>query len=382
MARIWNKHKQTNAPLRRKVFVAMSGGVDSSVAAKLLKDQGHKVAGIFLHFWKEENPPGPLYQGGNFENKCCSAQALLDARRVADKIGMSLYTLNFAEIFKKRVVDNFLDEYANGRTPNPCVVCNKQVKLGHLIKQAKKLGFDYVASGHYALIKKTKKQENKKTKYKLFKAKDKNKDQSYFLYTLSQEELAHLLFPLGDYTKTQVRGLAKKFKLPVAEKKESQEICFIPEKGHNEFLRRHLKLKRGEIKIFNGKVVGAHQGLPLYTIGQRKGIAIGGTGPYYAAKIDYKTNTLYVVNSYNDKILYGRELEAKNVNWLSGVAPKLSLNCQAVIRYRHRPVKCVVVKTSKNRFKVKFAQPQRAITSGQSVVFCSGEQILGGGIIC
>lgn len=357
-----------------KIAVAMSGGVDSSVAAKLLKDQGHEVAGIFLHFWKEEQPP--LIKGSrgglDFENKCCSAEALLDARRVADKIGIPLYTLNLAEIFKKRVVDNFLAEYANGRTPNPCVICNKRVKLGHLIKQAKKLGFDYVATGHYVINKRG----------KLYRAKDKNKDQSYFLYTFSQEELNHLLFPLGNYTKTQVRGLAKKFKLPVAEKPESQEICFISDKSHNEFLRRHLKLKPGLIKTFDNKTIGAHQGLPLYTVGQRKGIEIGGTGPYYAAKMDYKKNILYAVNSHDNKILYSHKLIAKNVNWLLAVEPDLPLNCQAVIRYRHKSVKCTVIKISKNKFKIKFTQPQRAITPGQSVVFYKGEQILGGGIIC
>ncbi len=233
----------------------MSGGVDSSVAAKILKDQGHEVVGIFLHFWKEENknipldtrPTGRLQSfgreggRGDFENKCCSTEALLDARRVANKIGIPLYTLNFAGVFKKQVVDNFLDEYKKGRTPNPCVRCNKSVKLGYLIKQAKKLGFNYVATGHYAVVKKTKNQENKKTKYKLYKAKDREKDQSYFLYTFNQGELKHLLFPLGKYTKKQVRGLAKKFKLPVAEKPESQEICFIQGKNHNEFLKRYLK---------------------------------------------------------------------------------------------------------------------------------------------
>lgn len=379
---------------KKRIAVAMSGGVDSSVAAKLLKDQGHEVAGIFLHFWKEENPPNPLDKGGNFENKCCSAQALLDARRVADKIGIPLYTLNFAEIFKQQVVDDFLSQYQSGQTPNPCVICNKRVKLGYLIKQAKKLGFDYVASGHYARLRRKfsnpnptaggqfPKNANNKNAYKLYKAKDKNKDQSYFLYTLSQEELAHLLFPLGGYTKARVRQLAKKFKLPVAEKPESQEICFIPEKNHNEFLRRHLKLKHGLIKTLDGKVIAGHQGLPLYTIGQRKGIRVGGTGPYYAAKMDYQTNDLYVVKNYNDQLLYEDKLIAKNVNWLSAHKLKLPLNCQVVIRYRHKPVKCVIAGISKNKYQVKFNKPQRAVTPGQSAVFYRGQQVLGGGIIC
>ncbi|MFH0955870.1 MAG: tRNA 2-thiouridine(34) synthase MnmA [Candidatus Falkowbacteria bacterium] len=362
---------------KKLIAVAMSGGVDSSVAAKILKDQGHKVVGIFLHFWHDAAGS----ENDRTENKCCSAEALLDARRVADKIGLPLYTLNFAKIFKKQVADNFLDEYKIGKTPNPCVRCNKSVKLGFLIKQAKKLGFDYVASGHYARLEKTGK------KFNLFAAKDKNKDQSYFLYTFNQNELAHLFFPLGGYTKTQVRGLAKKFKLPVAEKSESQEICFIPGKSHNEFLKRHLKLKPGLIKITplikgDRGIVGQHQGLPLYTIGQRKGIAIGGTGPYYAAKMDYKKNILYVVNECNDKILFKDKLIAKNVNWLVGAPPKMPLKCQAVIRYRHKPVKCVITKINKNKYQVKFGQAQRAITPGQSVVFYRKNQVLGGGIIC
>lgn len=362
-----------NKNKKLKIAVAMSGGVDSSVAAKLLKNQGHEVIGIFLHFWHENRGLSIA------ENKCCSTEALLDARRVADKIGIRLYALNFAGEFKRQVVDNFLTEYSRGRTPNPCVRCNKLVKLGYLIKQAKKLGFDQVASGHYALIKKAKKQKSQNSIYKLYKANDKNKDQSYFLYTFKQNELKHLLFPLGNYTKPEVRAMAKKFKLLVAEKKESQEICFIAERDHNDFLKRHLKLKSGKIKTFVGKVLGNHGGLPLYTIGQRKGIEIGGTGPYYVAKMDYKKNILYVVDDNQDSRIFKSGLIAKNVNWIA-VRPRLPLKCQAVIRYRHQPVKCIVKKSGVN-YDVKFKDPQRAVTPGQSVVFYSGKQVLGGGII-
>lgn len=344
---------------KKRIAVAMSGGVDSSVAAKLLKVQGHDVRGIFLRFWKEKT-------SGEVD------QALLDARRAAAKIGLRLDDLNFKEIFKKQVVDNFLSEYGKGQTPNPCVRCNKSVKIGSLIKQAEKLGFDYLATGHYAINKNG----------RLYKAKDKNKDQSYFLYTLNQNELKRLIFPLGEYTKPRVRALARKFKLPAAEKKESQEICFIQDKSHNEFLKRHLKLKPGKIKTIGGKTIGAHQGLPLYTIGQRKGIKIGGSGPYYAAKMDYKKNILYVANDGDDKILYNSKLIAKNVNWIAGAEPRLPLKCQAVIRYRHQPIKCVVTKINKNKYQVKFAKALRAITPGQSVVFYRGEEVLGGGIIC
>lgn len=369
-----------------KIAVAMSGGVDSSVAAKLLKDQGHFVAGIFLRFWKENSNQG--------ENKCCSEEALLDAQRVADKIGLPLYTLNFTRVFKQQVVDNFLIEYAGGRTPNPCVRCNKLVKLGFLIKQAKKLGFDYVASGHYARLKREflisnfpssanaaeDKQfsKNKKIIYKLHKAKDKNKDQSYFLYTFNQNELKHLLFPLGDYTKTEVRQMAKRWQLPVAEKKDSQEICFIPEKSHNEFLRRHLKLTPGPIKTLDGETVGAHEGLPLYTIGQRQGIKIGGSGPFYAVKMDYRSKTLDVVKDSRDKRLFSDRLTVKNVNWLSGTAPATA---QAVIRYRHPAAACRLKRINKKTLAVKFREPQRAVTPGQSIVFYRGREALGGGII-
>lgn len=347
--------RQTKKKL--KIAVAMSGGVDSSVAAKLLKDKGHEVVGIFLHFWKE---------GIKAKNE----EAFSEARRAASKIGVPLYVLDFSAAFKKQVVDNFLSEYDGGRTPNPCVRCNKLVKLGLLIEAADKLGFNYVATGHYV----------KNKNGKLYKAEDKEKDQSYFLYTLDKKELKRLLFPLGNYTKPQVRKMAKKFGLPAAEKKDSQEICFIPEKSHNEFLRRHLKLKPGPIKTFDGKTVGQHKGLPLYTIGQRKGIEIGGTGPYYAAKMDYKKNVLYVVIDGNDKRIYDDMLIAKNVNWVSGNAPS-SLKCQAVIRYHHKPVDCKIKKITKHNFKVIFSEPQRAITSGQSVVFYRGAEVLGGGII-
>lgn len=352
---------------KQKIIVAMSGGVDSSVAAKILKDK-HETVGIFLHFWKE---PGLK----DAENKCCSIEALQDARRICQKIGISLYTMNFSREFKKDVVDEFLRSYSSGGTPNPCVRCNKMVKLGLLIKKAQELGFSHVASGHYVRLKKVGKL------FKLFKGKDPEKDQSYFLYTLTQEQLSHLIFPLGDYTKPKVRELARKYGLPTASKKESQEICFISGKSHNEFLRRHLKLKRGPIKTLDGKIVGEHQGLPLYTIGQRKGIEIGGVGPFYATSMDYENNILYVVNDVDDKSLYKSELVAKNVNWISGETPKKSLKCEAVIRYRHKPVKCQISFTKKEECLVKFSKPQRAITVGQSIVFYNKDEVLGGGII-
>jgi len=273
------------------------------------------------------------------------------------------------------VVDDFLSQYQKGKTPNPCVLCNKKVKIGKLLQYALSMGFDYVATGHYLKIKKVGRS------YKLYRAKDKNKDQSYFLYTFEQQQLAHLLFPLANYTKPQVRAWAKKWHLPVAEKGESQEICFIPGKHHNDFLKKYLSLAPGDIKLLDGKVIGRHQGLSLYTIGQRRGIEIGGTGPYYAAQFDWKHNILYVVQDFSDPLLYGAKLWAKKVNWLSGKGPKMPFSCQAVIRYRHKAVKCVIMKKSAKGYEVIFKQPQRAITPGQSIVFYQGTEVLGGGII-
>ena len=346
----------------------MSGGVDSSVAAQLLKNQGYDVSGVFLHFWKDEAI------GPKAENRCCSLQSLLDAKAVADTIGIPIYTFNFSSPFKKAVVDNFLSEYAAGRTPNPCVVCNKRIKLGLLLKHARALGFDYVASGHYLDIRKV------GSEYRLFKAKDDNKDQSYFLYTFTPDELKHLMFPLGRYTKPQVRQLASKFKLSVAAKPESQDICFLSG-SHNDFLKRYLKLAPGDIRLLEtGEKIGEHQGLPLYTIGQRRGL-VGGTGPYYVAKFDYKKNILYVVKNWNENILYEKGLIAKKVNWLSGRLPKKSFRCSAVIRYGHPAVACTVMPKGKADYLVAFLKPQRAVTPGQSVVFYDKKRVLGGGII-
>ncbi len=351
-----------------KVLVAMSGGVDSSVAAQLLKNQGYEVAGVFLHFWKDESA------GEKHENRCCSLESLMDAKLVAAKIGIPLYTFNFSEPFKKAVVDNFLDEYSAGRTPNPCVVCNRKIKIGLLLKHARALGYDYLATGHYLTIKKLGRD------YQLFKAKDKNKDQSYFLYTFGPDELKHLLFPLGSYIKPQVRKLAAKFKLVVAGKAESQDICFLSG-DHNNFLKKYLILKPGDIRVLEtGEKIGEHQGLPLYTIGQRRGL-VGGTGPYYVAKFDYRKNILYVVKNWNESILYGKELIAQEVNWLNGRPPKRTLSCEAVIRYGHKAVKCQVSPKNKKDYFVEFAAPQRAITPGQSIVFYNKKQVLGGGII-
>lgn len=353
-----------------KILVAMSGGVDSSVSAQLLKNQGHDVSGVFLNFWKDKTDPEKQ------ENKCCSQEALLDAKKVAEKIGIPFFTLDFAQEFKSLVVDYFISEYENGRTPNPCIVCNKQIKIGLLLKKAKELGFDGVASGHYL------KREDRDGEIRVYRAKDRNKDQSYFLYTFTQAEIKKLYFPLGKYTKAEVREIASKYGLPTASKAESQDICFLSG-SHNIFLKRHLKLKPGPIKRReDNKVIGEHQGLALYTLGQRKGIEIGGTGPYYVAEKDKKTNTLWVVGSWNDNLLYQKEFQIEQATWMDKEKPALPLSCQVIIRYGHEALPCKVEKgTKKRELKVILKKSTRAVTAGQSAVFYQRNRVLGGGVI-
>lgn len=346
-----------------KVAVAMSGGVDSSVAAALLQQQGYFVFGVFMKFWSASAAT----------NKCCSLDAYNDAKKVADALGFPIYTLNLKNDFKKQVVDDFLRQYQLGLTPNPCVHCNQFIKFGLFLKKAKGLGCDYIATGHYARVKKT------GDNYCLLKGKDKIKDQSYFLWTLKSEQLKQILFPIGQYDKFEVRKLAKKFNLPVYNKRDSQEICFTP-KHHNEFLKKHLMLKKGDIMTIAGQKVGEHQGLPLYTLGQRKGIGIGGAGPFYVVKSDYPKNILWVAKNFDDKTIYSRSLITKEVNWLNG-EPKLPFKCQAKIRYGHPAVPAIIKQKKTGNYVVEFNRPQRAITPGQSAVFYRGELVLGGGVI-
>ncbi len=345
----------------------MSGGLDSSAAAFLLKKQGYEVMGVFMRLGFGDN------EGENA------------ARRVCQKLGIKFYPLNLASKFKKEIIDYFLKSYEKGLTPNPCVKCNKIIKFKELFKKARELGADYIATGHYA-----QKHENKNI-FKLFCGEDEGKDQSYFLYNLTQGRLKHILFPLGKYKKDEVRKIADRAGLSYL-KKESQDVCFLAG-DHNDFLKDNLKLKPGEIKTLANQIVGQHQGLPLYTIGQRKGVEIGGTGPYYVAECDYKTNILWVVKKGDDPALYKDELIARDVNWISGIEPKLPLTCLVAIRYGHKPTKCKIQKSKGkiNEYLIKFEKPQRAITPGQSVVFYlprrskakegNENEVLGGGVI-
>ncbi|MBU4217127.1 tRNA 2-thiouridine(34) synthase MnmA [Candidatus Parcubacteria bacterium] len=350
---------------KKLVAIAISGGVDSAVAAHLLLQKGYEVIGIFMRLNDNYKPAEDA------------------ARLVCEKLGIKFYPLNIAEKFQKEIIDYYIDAYQGGQTPNPCVRCNKMIKFGELFKRAMDLGADYLATGHYIKNVEFRMSDDEMT-YKLLKGEDQNKDQSYFLYNLSQDLLKKIFFPLADYDKADVKKLAEKLDLPNL-KTESQDVCFLPGE-HNDFLKGKIKLESGEIRDLNDKKLGEHQGLPLYTIGQRRGIEIGGTGPYYVVKLDYVHNILYVVNNYNDTGLFRDELFVENVNWISGKEPVLPFACEVVIRYRHRSVECVIGKAEisddgQKSYHVKFSQSQRAIAIGQSAVFYRGNELLGGGVI-
>lgn len=343
----------------KKVILAISGGVDSSVSAHLLKKQKYEVVGVFMRLDKK-------YQ----ENEAA-------ARRVCSFLGIKFYPINLSDKFKKEVKDYFVDSYKQGITPNPCVKCNKLIKFGELFRVMEDLGGDFLATGHYVRI-------ERGISNKIFKGTDTEKDQTYFLYNLKQKQLDNILFPVGNMKKNEVRKIADKLKIPYT-KKESQDVCFLVNEGkiidHNEYLKKYIKQKPGLIKSMDGKVIGEHKGLSFYTIGQRRGIEVGGTGPYYAAKFDYANNILYVVDSPDDKVLFCQEFVAKDVNWISEVKVDM-IECEAVIRYRHKQLPCVVQKLNNfEEYQIKLQTSQRAVTPGQSVVFYRGDELLGGGII-
>lgn len=356
----------------------MSGGVDSSVAAALLKKQGYDVIGVFMKFWSEERI-GLSTTLEVKENICCSLEAATAARSVANKLKIPFYVLNFEKEFKKAVVDYYISEYENCRTPNPCVICNRDIKGEVLLKKVLELKADYLATGHYARLgREARNSKHEIRNYKLLQAKDKTKDQTYFLWTLTQEKLSKMLFPIGDYTKTEVRQLAKKMQLPTATRRESQGICFIPDRNVAGFLTRHAKkfTKPGEIVDTKDKKLGIHLGLVNYTIGQREGLGLGGPKAYYVVKLDSRNNRLVVGD---EKDLYRKKLLVKDLNWI-GETFENSLQCSARIRHNHPIDECVLTKKGK-RIEVTFKKPQRAITPGQSIVFYQDEKVLGGGII-
>ena len=363
--------------MKKKVICAISGGVDSSVAAALLKKQGCDVIGVFMKLWAEDVPRTDLVR----ENICCSLEAATAARAVCNKLKIPFYVVNFEKVFKKSVVDYFIKEYELGRTPNPCVICNRDIKSEILLKKTVELEGDYLATGHYARVRQKKENRKKKIEYELLQGKDRIKDQSYFLWTLKQKQLKHLLFPIGDYKKTEVRKMAEKWGLPTAKRKESQGTCFIPDRDVCAFLRRHAKKLTlpGPILDLEGKHLGIHNGLVNYTIGQRERLGMGGPKAYYVVKLKSSTNTLIVGS---EKDLYKKKLIADNINWISKTPPKniSGLKVGARIRYGH-PIEESKITINKNKLEVTFKKSQRAVTPGQSIVFFDKEKVLGGGVI-
>ncbi len=346
----------------------MSGGVDSSVTAALLKQQGFNVVGVFMKNWSEDF--------GDYG--CTWAEDSEDARKVAQMLNIPFYVWNFEKEYHDKVVEYFLREYQNNRTPNPDVMCNSEIKFKVFLDKAMKLGADYIATGHYARI--SAERRGGRGEIKLLKGVDPAKDQSYFLYTLKQHQLAKAMFPLGEYKKSEIRDMARKFKLPTAEKKDSQGICFIGKINVTEFLRAHVKARAGEVVLAGGKVVGQHTGLPFYTIGQREGIGIGGAGPFYVVDKDVKGNKLIVTNDKEDKQLWKQEFIVTDVSW-TGEAPKLPTQLGVTIRYHHPDYPAEIEEMKDGNLKVKFKDPQRAITVGQAAVFYDRDELIGGGVI-
>ncbi len=352
---------------RKRVIVAMSGGVDSSVAAALLLRDGYEVIGVTMRLWTLDDPEAPPHR-----RRCCSVDDSEDARAVCDRLGIPHYVLNFEQEFATTVVDYFCQEYRRGRTPNPCLACNQHVKFRPLLAKALALGADYLATGHYCRI------ERNGFGYELWRARDGTKDQSYVLYVLGQAELPRLLFPLGDRTKAEVRRIAAELRLPVADKPDSAEICFIPDADYRRFLAQRFPQQPGDIVDGGGRILGRHTGIGGYTVGQRRGLpARGGEEPLYVLGLDPTSNVVTVGRSAD---LMRDVLWAEDISFVSGEAPGGPLAVEAKIRYRGEPAPALLT-LEDGRAQVRFEQPQRAITPGQAVVFYQGPRVLGGGII-
>ena len=350
-----------------RVVCAMSGGVDSAVSAALLVKSGFEVIGVFMKFWADKADSGACLP----QNRCCSGESEQRARKTALQLGIPFYVLDVRDEFKKLVVDRFTADSKKGLTPNPCVVCNREIKFGLLIEKALGMGADYVATGHYCRTQKT-----KDGTYKLLKGRDKAKDQSYFLWRLGQAQLKRIIFPVGDFEKSEVRSLAKKWRLPSAATPESQEVCFA-NGDMDKFLEKYCGTDPGNIVDVKGNVIGRHNGLWFHTIGQRKGIKLSG-GPYYVVKKDIKKNELVVGPVLKKAQEYKAEIEC--VQWVSGREPALPLKIKSRMRYRANEAGAILKKNEPGR-RLEFVKPQFAAAPGQSTVFYKGSEVLGGGIV-
>ncbi len=351
------------------IVVGVSGGVDSSVAALLLKESGSNMAGMFMQNWEEDERFG----------ECHAEEDRLDALRVCGKLDIPFHARNFSAEYWDRVFEHFLDEYRAGRTPNPDVLCNREIKFKTFLEHARALGADKIATGHYARIDET------DGRFRLLRGKDANKDQSYFLYTLGQEQLAHTLFPVGELAKPAVRELAREADLPTHAKKDSTGICFIGERDFREFLSHYIPARIGELRTPAGERIGEHDGVMYYTLGQRNGLGIGGrrdasNDPWYVVGKDVPNNILFVAQGNETEWLHSRRLQASELSWVAGSAPADAFDCTAKTRYRQADQACHVILRG-DGCQVEFAEPQRAVTPGQSIVFYRGEECLGGGVI-
>ena len=352
-----------------RVIVGMSGGVDSSVTAALLKQEGHDVIGVTLNVW----PDLPSMPEMQREDACCALGAVEDARRVADRLDIPYYVLNFREVFEEQVIRDFVTTYARGRTPNPCIRCNQFIKFDALLVKARQLGAEYVATGHYARI-------EHGSPNRLRKAVDASKDQSYVLYVMTQQRLGSALMPLGDYTKAETRHVAAELGLAVATKPESQDICFVPFKRYGEFIERYAPdvLQPGPIVDHDGQQLGEHRGVALHTIGQRRGLGLASGEPLFVTDLRPETNTV-VVGPAEALLSHGCQLE--EVNWIEDQPPREARRAMARPRYRAPEVPCSVVAGEHGGLRVQFDEPQRAVTPGQALVLYDGEYVLGGGTI-
>jgi tRNA-specific 2-thiouridylase len=354
----------------KKIVVGLSGGVDSSVTAMLLQKQGYHVEGLFMKNWEEDDT----------EDYCTAAEDVKDARSICDALGIPLHTVNLSAEYWESVFTQFIDEYKAGRTPNPDVFCNQEIKFRAFLEHALDLGADMIATGHYARI------VEQKGKFILLKGLDDNKDQSYFLYRLNQEQLSRSLFPLGELKKPQIRQLAKQAGLITQDKKDSTGICFIGERPFKDFLSRFIPPETGEIRTTEGKVIGEHDGIFYYTLGQRQGLGIGGvknaeTAPWYVVAKDTQRNILTVAQGQDHPLLYSNSLHAIDLHWISDTAPDTTTTYHAKTRYRQPDQACRLTMLAKDRCRIEFNEPQRSVTPGQSVAVYQGEACLGGGII-